>query len=80
VVCSVLEAQAIGEACGEEFLRVTPGIRPADVSADDQKRVATPEQARKKGSTHIVVGRAITKNGHPADSYQQIKNEWSDAK
>lgn len=79
VVCSVLEAKAIGAACGEEFLRITPGIRPADVSADDQKRVATPEQARRNGSTHIVVGRAITKSEKPADSYQYIKKEWSDA-
>ncbi|TWT28126.1 orotidine-5'-phosphate decarboxylase [Planomicrobium sp. CPCC 101110] len=79
VVCSVLEAEAIGVECGEDFLRVTPGIRPANVSADDQKRVATPEQARQKGSTHIVVGRAITKSEDPAESYKQIKNEWSDA-
>ncbi|WKA53571.1 orotidine-5'-phosphate decarboxylase [Planococcus shixiaomingii] len=80
VVCSVLEAEAIGATCGEDFLRVTPGIRPADVSADDQKRIATPEQARLQGATHIVVGRAITKSVNPAQSYQQIKNEWSDAK
>ncbi|MGI2327269.1 orotidine-5'-phosphate decarboxylase [Planococcus sp. YIM B11945] len=79
VVCSVHEARAIGEACGEEFLRVTPGIRPANVSADDQKRVATPKEARKNGSTHIVVGRAITKATDPAVSYGQINNEWSDA-
>ncbi|MDN7241315.1 orotidine-5'-phosphate decarboxylase [Planococcus sp. N028] len=79
VVCSVLEAEAIGAACGTDFLRVTPGIRPANVSADDQKRIATPEQARLQGATHIVVGRAITKSENPAQSYQQIKNEWSDA-
>ncbi|ANU22847.1 orotidine-5'-phosphate decarboxylase [Planococcus donghaensis] len=77
VVCSVLEAEAIGEACGQNFLRVTPGIRPATVSVDDQKRVATPAQARAKGSTHIVVGRAITKAENPADSYAQIREEWS---
>ncbi|MEK6268776.1 MAG: orotidine-5'-phosphate decarboxylase [Planococcus sp. (in: firmicutes)] len=77
VVCSVLEAESIGEACGQDFLRVTPGIRPASVSADDQKRVATPAQARTKGSTHIVVGRAITKAENPAESYAQIQAEWS---
>ncbi|MDN3449263.1 orotidine-5'-phosphate decarboxylase [Planococcus sp. APC 3906] len=77
VVCSVLEAAAIGEACGESFMRVTPGIRPADAAADDQKRIATPQEARLKGSTHIVVGRAITKSENPAASYGQIKNEWS---
>ncbi|HSJ37164.1 MAG TPA: orotidine-5'-phosphate decarboxylase [Planococcus sp. (in: firmicutes)] len=77
VVCSVHEAEAIGDACGEEFLRVTPGIRPAQVSADDQKRVATPNEARAQGSTHIVVGRAITKAADPKDSYRQIAGEWS---
>ncbi|WP_422123579.1 orotidine-5'-phosphate decarboxylase [Planococcus sp. X10-3] len=77
VVCSVHEAEAIGDACGEEFLRVTPGIRPAEVSVDDQKRVATPAEARAQGSTHIVVGRAITKAADPKDSYLQIAAEWS---
>lgn len=77
VVCSVHEAEAIGDACGEEFLRVTPGIRPAQVSVDDQKRVATPDEARAQGSTHIVVGRAITKAADPKDSYRQIAAEWS---
>lgn len=77
VVCSVLEASGITDACGEEFLKVTPGIRLADGAADDQKRVATPAKARVQGSTHIVVGRAITKSPDPAASYRQIKNEWS---
>lgn len=77
VVCSVLESAAIGEVCGEEFMRVTPGIRPANAAADDQKRVATPLQAREQGSTHIVVGRAITNAENPADSYTQIEREWS---
>ena len=78
VVCSVLEASGISQACGEEFLKVTPGIRLSDGAADDQKRVATPRKAREQGSTHIVVGRAITKAEDPAASYRQIKNEWSD--
>lgn len=77
VVCSVLEAESIGEVCGHEFLRVTPGIRPEAVSKDDQKRVATPAQARAQGSTHIVVGRAITNAGDPLESYKQIAAEWS---
>ncbi|MDN3426096.1 orotidine-5'-phosphate decarboxylase [Microbacterium sp. APC 3898] len=77
VVCSVLEAEAITKVCGPDFLMVTPGIRPASVSADDQKRVATPAEARVKGSSHIVVGRAITKSENPAESYAQIAAEWS---
>lgn len=77
VVCSVHEAAAIGAACGAEFLRVTPGIRSAQISADDQKRVATPAEASIQGSTHIVVGRAITKAVNSYESYQQITAEWS---
>lgn len=77
VVCSVLEASGIEQACGKEFLKVTPGIRQADGEADDQKRVATPSKAREQGSTHIVVGRAITKSADSAASYRQIQNEWS---
>lgn len=77
VVCSVLEAEGISQSCGNEFLKVTPGIRLAEGSADDQKRIATPEKAREQGSTHIVVGRAITKSADPVASYHQIRNEWS---
>ncbi len=79
VVCSVLEAEAIKDLCGEDFMRVTPGIRPAGAAADDQKRIATPLQARKQGATHIVVGRAITKAENPIDSYSEIEKEWSGA-
>lgn len=77
VVCSVMEAGAIEQACGKDFLKVTPGIRLADGNADDQKRIATPAKARLQGSTHIVVGRAITTSDDPAASYRQITNEWS---
>lgn len=80
VVCSVLEAEAIQDTCGDEFMRVTPGIRPAGAAADDQKRIATPLQARKQGATHIVVGRAITKAENPIDSYSEIEKEWSGAR
>lgn len=61
VVASPKEAAAIREACGPEFLIVTPGVRPAGSSLDDQKRVATPAGALQNGSSHIVVGRPITK-------------------
>ena len=70
VVCSVLEAKKIAEACGNEFLRVTPGIRLAEGEAHDQVRVATPANARILGSSHIVVGRAITKAENPVEAYQ----------
>ncbi len=61
VVASPKEAAGIRAACGEGFLIVTPGVRPAGASLDDQSRVATPAGAFKNGSTHIVVGRPITK-------------------
>ena len=61
VVASPQEAAGIRAACGEGFLIVTPGVRPAGSSLDDQKRVATPSGALKNDSSHIVVGRPITK-------------------
>ena len=72
VVCSVLEAKAIHEACGEDFLTVTPGIRLATDSKDDQKRVATPEVAKEEGCDLIVVGRSITKSADPLATYHPV--------
>src|SRR5699024_9510035 len=76
VVCSVHEAGLIAEACGEQFLKVTPGIRLADSATDDQKRIATPHFARQNGSTHIVVGRAITKAAQPVKAYETVQADW----
>ena len=73
VVCSVHEARAIHEACGNDFLTVTPGIRLADDSKDDQKRVATPAFAKEQGCDHIVVGRSITKSADPLETYRTIE-------
>ncbi|MET3575232.1 orotidine-5'-phosphate decarboxylase [Bhargavaea ullalensis] len=78
VVCSVHEAAAIRSACGESFLKVTPGIRLAGGESQDQKRIATPLEARKSGSTHIVVGRAITKAADPAEAYGAVKRQWEE--
>ncbi|RZI02235.1 orotidine-5'-phosphate decarboxylase [Staphylococcus condimenti] len=76
VVCSPLEAKLLTEELGSDFLKVTPGIRPADYAQDDQKRITTPDDARKLGSTHIVVGRPITQSDNPVESYHQIKESW----
>lgn len=76
VVCSVQEAAIISEVCGSEFLKVTPGIRLPESGTHDQKRIATPEQARQEGSTHIVVGRAITGSSDPFAAYEQINARW----
>lgn len=76
VVCSVLEANAIEDACGEAFYKVTPGIRLAGGEAHDQKRVATPNYAKEQGATQIVVGRAITQAENPVAVYATIKQLW----
>lgn len=76
VVCSVHEAQAIREACGDDFLRVTPGIRMPGGDSHDQQRIATPDGAKKDGSSLIVVGRAITGAVNPVKAYQEVCNLW----
>lgn len=73
VVCSVHEAKAIHEACGADFLTVTPGIRLASDSKDDQKRVATPAYAYEQGCDYIVVGRSITKAQDSVATYKSIE-------
>ena len=78
VVCSVHEANAIREVCGEEFLRVTPGIRLLGGEAHDQKRIATPDGARRDGSSLIVVGRAITGAKNPVVAYQEVRELWEE--
>jgi len=75
VVCSSLELDAIRAACGPKFITVVPGIRPADSSADDQKRIMTPRQAAQRNADFIVVGRPITKAADPAAAAALILNE-----
>lgn len=76
VVCSVHEAGLIRNNCGEKFLRVTPGIRLSGGETHDQKRVATPDYARKNGSSFIVVGRAITAARNPQEAYKNVCTLW----
>lgn len=78
VVCSPLEAQKVHEVCGEKFLTVTPGVRFADGDIGDQKRVMTPEQAKKIGSDYIVVGRPITAAPDPVAAYERCIKEFVD--
>ena len=75
VVCSPLEAKLVKEACGEEFLTVTPGIRFADGEVGDQVRIMTPEKAR-AASDYIVVGRPITKAEDPVAAYERCVKEF----
>lgn len=76
VVCSPLEAGMIHEACGNDFLTVTPGIRFADSAADDQKRITTPAEARRIGSDYIVVGRPVTQAADPVRAYERCVSEF----
>lgn len=76
VVCSPLEAAKVKQACGPEFLTVTPGIRFADSAVDDQVRVTTPELARELGSDYIVVGRPITAAPDPVEAYKKCVDQF----
>lgn len=78
IVCSPLEAEKVHEACGKAFLTVTPGVRFADGEKGDQKRVMTPEQAKKIGSDYIVVGRPITQAADPVAAYERCIKEFTD--
>ena len=72
VVSSPLEVEKIKEICGQEFLAVTPGIRPAGGLQHDQIRVTTPKQAFAMGSDYIVIGRAVTQAENPAAAFISI--------
>ncbi len=72
VVCSAQEAKMLRETLGANFALVTPGIRPAGSAADDQKRIVTPQQAMLDGSTHLVIGRPITKSENPRQMLKDI--------
>ncbi|WP_175614799.1 orotidine-5'-phosphate decarboxylase [Piscibacillus halophilus] len=76
VVSSVWEAQKIKQTCGDDFLTVTPGIRLKGDQSNDQKRVATPNQA--SYSDFLVMGRSITQSENPKKSYEQAIKEWND--
>ncbi len=78
VVCSPLEAAKVHEVCGKEFLTVTPGVRFAENDKGDQKRVMTPEEAKKIGSDFIVVGRPITKAADPVAAYERCIREFAE--
>jgi len=72
VVCSPQEIHAVRQACGDDFLIVTPGIRPFKSTLDDQKRTLSPRQALENGADWIVVGRPITAAEDPLHAAQHL--------
>lgn len=72
VVCSAQEASLLKAACGKDFKLITPGIRPATASLDDQNRVMTPQAAMAAGSDYLVIGRPITQSADPVATLQAI--------
>ncbi|MGE4267572.1 MAG: orotidine-5'-phosphate decarboxylase [Deferribacterales bacterium] len=75
VVSSAKETTFIKNALGSDFITVTPGIRPADASVDDQKRVVTPKDAKNMGTDYIVIGRPVTQAKDPAQAALKILEE-----
>jgi orotidine-5'-phosphate decarboxylase len=75
IVCSAKEVKKIKENLGEDFLTVTPGIRPAWASKDDQKRIVTPAEAVKLGTDYMVIGRPITRADDPKEAARRILEE-----
>ncbi len=84
VVASVQETKAIRKACGNDFLIVTPGVRPKDSAVesadDDQSRKATPKEAIRAGADFLVVGRPILAAADPRAAAQSIVDEIAAAK
>ncbi|GGY07171.1 orotidine 5'-phosphate decarboxylase [Litchfieldella qijiaojingensis] len=75
VVCSAQESARLTEICGSDFLKVTPGIRPAFAAAEDQRRVRTPGEAMAAGSSYLVIGRPVTQAEDPMVALAAIEKE-----
>lgn len=75
VVCSAQEAPLLRSSLGDDFCLVTPGIRPASASKDDQSRVVTPADALRQGSSYLVIGRPITQASDPLQALHAIQQE-----
>ncbi|WP_227767023.1 orotidine-5'-phosphate decarboxylase [Zhaonella formicivorans] len=78
VVASPRESSLIRAACGPGFLTVTPGVRPQGAEQGDQKRVATPREAIRQGSSYLVIGRPITAAADPVRAAQAILAEMEE--
>ncbi len=79
VVCSAQEARSVREACGQGFVIVTPGIRPAEGhTKDDQRRTMTPSEALQNGSDYLVVGRPVLESTNPIQALDSILSEMGE--
>lgn len=78
VVASPQEIRAIREACGEDFLIITPGVRPIWAAKNDQKRIMTPKEAIEAGASYLVVGRPITAAHDPLEAVHKILAEMEE--
>lgn len=72
VVCSPQEIELLRKEFGEDFILVTPGVRPVGSASQDQKRILTPREARQKGASYLVIGRPITAEKNPRRAAEQI--------
>ncbi|MEP6995176.1 MAG: orotidine-5'-phosphate decarboxylase [Acidobacteriota bacterium] len=72
VVCSASDLEGIRGACGAEFYTVVPGIRPAGADTQDQRRVATPEEALRLGADLLVIGRPVSAAPDPSAALDRI--------
>jgi len=75
IVCSPLEVAHVRQIAGPAMKLITPGVRSANASAGDQKRVATPRQAIQDGADYLVIGRQVTRADNPRHAVEEILAE-----
>jgi orotidine-5'-phosphate decarboxylase len=75
VVASPQEIEIIKRECGQDFLVITPGVRPKEAASNDQKRTLTPGEALKRGADYIVIGRPVTQASDPLRALKKIIGE-----
>lgn len=80
VVCSAKEVQSFRTRLGSDFKLVTPGIRPAGSTPDDQRRIMTPQRAQAAGADYLVIGRPITQAEDPSKALQAILSTLDSSK
>jgi orotidine-5'-phosphate decarboxylase len=81
VICSPQEIRVVRQTCGDDFVIVTPAVRPAGADHNDQARVMTPTQAIQLGANYLVIGRPILQpgSGTPLDAAKRINDEIAQA-